>query len=70
MEKNYSVQELFFSWHNPKEKDESEVRVCTAPRRRPTFDSRKGMDWWERVDNIWASNSLFSKLNYCSKIQF
>ena len=27
MEKNYSVQELFFSWHNPKEKDESEVCV-------------------------------------------
>ena len=21
---------MFFSWHNPKEKDESEVRVCTA----------------------------------------
>lgn len=40
--------QMFFSWHNPKEKDESEVRVCTARRRRPTFYSRKGMDWRKR----------------------
>ena len=50
MEKNYSVQELFFSWHNPKEKDESEVCVhdeAAAVQRRPTwflvFNLRKRM---------------------------